>query len=352
LLSAVVELKKPRKERLLLYILTGPDDFSRSESLAEIKRGLGDPTLLSANTTMLEGRQLTLDELRNACETVPFLSEKRLVIVEGLLERFEPKSRSSRKKNASQASNQKAEYKLWASYLNSILESTILVLVDDRLDNRNPLRNELSGKATVKSFPLLNKTKLRQWIEKRVPEEGGKGILPQAADLLAKLVGSNLWSMQHEISKLLLFTSGRPIEVEDVKKLVGNTQQASVFAMIDAILESEVGVAEQSLQQLLARGAAPAYLMVMLTRQIRMIARVKELKAQGKSETEIQARLGLTSEYAFRKTLEQASRFPAERIRGTYRRLLETDLAIKTGQYDGELALNILTAELCHRTRK
>ena len=336
----------------MLYVLTGPDDFSRSEALNEIKKDLGDPTLLSANTTMLEGRQLTLDELRNACETVPFLSEKRLVIIEGLLERFEPKSRSGRKKNASQADGQKAGHKLWVTYLNSIPESTILVLVDGRLDSRNPLRNELSGKATVKPFPLLNKTRLHQWIEKRVQEERGRGISPQATDLLTKLVGSNLWSMQHEIKKLLLFTSGRPIEEEDVRKLVGSTQQASVFAMIDAILESKVGIAEQSLQQLLDRGAAPAYLMVMLTRQIRMIARVKELKAQGKSETEIQNRLGLTSEYAFRKTLEQANRFPVERIGEAYRRLLETDLAIKTGQCDGELALNILTAELCQRARK
>lgn len=335
----------------MLYILTGPDDFSRSEALNDIKKGLGDPTLLAANTTMLEGGQLTLDELRNACETVPFLSERRLVIIEGLLERFEPKSRSGRKKNASQTSSQKADYKLWADYLKSIPESTILVLVDGKLDSRNPLRSELSGGATMKSFPLLNKTRLRQWIEKRVQEEGGKGISPQATDLLAKLVGSNLWSMRHEISKLLIFTSGRSIEEANVRKLVGSTQQASVFAMIDAILESKVGVAEQSLQLLLARGAAPAYLMVMLTRQIRMVVRTKELKAQGKSETEIQNRLGLTSEYAFRKTLEQANRFPAERIGEAYRRLLETDLAIKTGQCDGELALNILTAELCLRAR-
>ncbi|MBN1862742.1 MAG: DNA polymerase III subunit delta, partial [Dehalococcoidales bacterium] len=182
--------------------------------------------------------------------------------------------------------------------------------------------------------------------------EGGKGISPQAADLLARLVGSDLWSLQQEIKKLILFALERPIEEDDVKKLVGSTQQASVFAMIDAVLESKVGLAEQSLQRLLTQGAAPAYLMVMLTRQIRMIARVKELKAQGKSETEIQNRLGLTSEYAFRKTLEQAGRFPEEQIMAAYRRLLETDLAIKTGRCDGELALDILTAELCRQARK
>lgn len=62
---------------------------------------------------------------------------------------------------------------------------------------------------------------------------------------------------------------------------------------------------------------------------------------------EIQDRLGLPSEFALRKTLEQAQRYPLERLRELYNKLLETDLAIKTGKYDGELALNLLIAELC-----
>ena len=330
----------------MLYLLHGPDDFSRGEALAEIKQEIDDPTLLATNTTVLDGRQLTPEHVRNVCATAPFLSEKRLVIIEGLLERFEPKVRSSRQQKTPSTVNKKDEYKLWASHLKDTPESTILVLAEGRVSNKNPLLKELSSKATVKSFPLLNKTRLRQWIEKRVRDEGSK-ISPQATDLLSKLVGSNLWIMNHEINKLALLASGRIIEQEDVKELVGYAQQASVFTMVDAILELRAGLAEQALQLLLDRGAAPAYLMVMLSRQIRMIARIKEFKHQGKSEVEIQNRLGLTSEFAFRKTLEQASSFPLERIKEVYHRLLETDLAIKTGKYKGELALNILIAELC-----
>ena len=330
----------------MLHILTGQDDFSRSEALAEIKKSLGDPTLAVANTTVLDGHALTPDQLRNAGETMPFLSEKRLVIAEGLLERFESQNRLGRpKKRTSAKSNQKDDYRLWVERISSLPESTILVLVDGKLGSDNPLLKELSGKASVKTFPLLGKTRLRQWIEKRVRGEKGN-ISPQATDLLAQLVGSDLWSAQHEISKLVLFAKGRPIEEEDVKKLVAYAQQTSVFTMVDAILELEAGLAQRSLEELLDRGAAPAYLMVMLSRQTRMIARVKELKNQGKSEMEIQNRLGLTSEYAFRKTLAQANRFTTERIKEIYQRLLQTDLAIKTGKYDGELALNILVAEL------
>jgi DNA polymerase-3 subunit delta len=121
--------------------------------------------------------------------------------------------------------------------------------------------------------------------------------------------------------------------------------------MVDAILEFKAGIAEQSLHQLLEGGAAPAYLLVMLLRQLRMVVRVKELRGQGKPEVEIQNKLGLTSEFALRKTLEQASRYSWERLREVYHKLLETDLSIKTGKYGGELALNILIAELCQRPK-
>ena len=62
---------------------------------------------------------------------------------------------------------------------------------------------------------------------------------------------------------------------------------------------------------------------------------------------EIQNKLGLTSDFALRKTLERADRYPLARLKEVYHKLLEADLSIKTGKYEGELALNILFAELC-----
>jgi len=59
--------------------------------------------------------------------------------------------------------------------------------------------------------------------------------------------------------------------------------------------------------------------------------------------------LGLTSEFALRRTLEQADRYSLERLKQVYHKLLEADLSIKTGRYDAELTLNILIAELCQQ---
>ncbi len=328
----------------MIYILAGPDDFSIGERLGEIKKGLGDPSMLSVNTTILEGVQLTSGQLRAVAEAVPFLSEKRLVIVKGLLEMFEPKARRGRqKKIAAEASS---DYQPFASLIGGLPGSTVLVLIDGDVTGKNPLLKQLQPQAEYKSFPLLKNDRLRLWIQRRVKQQGGS-ISVQAGALLARLVGSNLWIMSSEVSKLVTFTNGRGIEEDDVKSLVSYSQQASVFAMVDAIVDSRAGRAQQVLQQLLSAGMAPSYLLFMLVRQVRLLVRTKELVRAAKSEVEIQNRLGLASEFAWRKTAEQAGRYSLGRLKQFYHKLLETDLALKTGRYDQELALSILVADLC-----
>jgi DNA polymerase-3 subunit delta len=222
-----------------------------------------------------------------------------------------------------------------------------VVLVDGRIKSANPLFKLLLPQAEVSSFPLLKEPRLRQWVEEEVKKQGA-AISPQAVELLVRLVGSNLWIMSGEIAKLSLFTGGRRIEAEDIDKVVSSAQEANVFVMVDAILDSKAGVAERLLEQLLGRGASPAYLLTMLSRQVRLIVQAKELRRQRRSDIEMQSQLGLAP-FPLRKTLEQAQRYPMERLKQLYNKLLQTDLNIKRGKFEGGLALNLLIAELCAR---
>jgi DNA polymerase-3 subunit delta len=328
----------------LLYVLQGEDDFSLTRALDEIKKGLGDPSMLATNTTIMEGQNVTSNQLRMVVETTPFLAEKRLVIVPGLLGRFEPQNKPTRRKK-SPANGRENDAKSFADAMSNLPESTVLVLTDGKIKSANPLFKQLAG-AKVMAFPLLKGDVLRQWIRKEAAAQGAT-ISPQAVDLLARLVGGNLWIMYNEINKLALFASGRLIKEDDIRAVVSSAQEANVFAMVDAILDFKAGVAEKLLEQLLQQGASPAYLLVMLSRQVRLVVRAKELRRQRKPDAEIQSRLGLKSEFPFRKTLEQAQRYPLERLKQVYLRLLQADLSIKTGKYDGGLALNLLIADLC-----
>ena len=329
----------------MLYVLFGSDNFSLTQELNRIKKCVNDDTSAGANITVLEGSQISLSDLKVTCETLPFLAEKRLVIINGLLKRFDAKAKTTTVKKSPRATDQIKEWQQIANCINNLPDTTILVLVDGEISNRNPLFKEITPVANIKAFSLLRRTELLTWIKKRVAQIGGKISTP-AVDLVAKLVGNDLWTMTNEIDKLVLFTGGRLIEEKDIKAIVSHSQEANVFTMVDAILEGKTGFAEELLQQLLYRGAAPTYLLWMLHRQVRFIILVKELKALKKSMVEIQSRLGL-SDFPLQKTQEQATKYSLEQLRSFYDKLLETDLAIKTGIYDGELALNILVVELC-----
>jgi DNA polymerase-3 subunit delta len=331
----------------LLHVLIGEDDYSLRQALEEIKESIGDAASLMTNTTVLDGKSVTPEQVRSASETMPFLADKRLVIIEGLLERFESKVRTGRKK-ASRQNAPSEEYRAIAEAMKNLPPFTELVIVGGRIRAGNPLLRELSASARVRNFPALNQAQLRQWVE-RLIRAAGSSISPQALTVMVRFVGNDLWAMANEVDKLVLFTAGRRIEEADVMAIVSSAREDSVFSMVDAVLEFRTGAAQLLLQQMFRQGMAPAQLLVMLSRQVRIILQVREMRAQGQSRNDIQTKLGLNSEFVLRKAWEQADKYSALRLRELYHRLLETDISIKTGRMDGEIALSILVTELGQR---
>ena len=327
----------------MLYILYGQDDFSLSQALEKIKADLGDREMVATSTTRLEGQHLTVSELRNKCDTAPFLSPYRLIIVDGLLGRFEEKQSKPRSGKA-KVGNGPREWEGLDSYAKQMPETTVLVLVDGEVKGNNPLLKKLSPLAEVRTFPLLRGSDLKAWIRKR-GKEGGGDITPQAVNLLAELIGGDLWAMDGEIQKLLLYSQDRPVSEDDVRKLVSCIQEVNVFALVDAVAEGRTELAQRILHRLYDEAVAPTYILTMITRQFRLIAQARELR-KGLSRLQIQDRLGLKQSYVVDKTLSQARLYDFEGVRRAYDKLLETDLAIKTGKYSDKLALELLVAEL------
>lgn len=337
----------------MLYILYGPDDFSLQRELGEIKNSLGDKELLAVNTSTFQGKQLSLKELKNACNAAPFLAPSRLVIVEGLLARFE-KRRGNGKQNHNIPSKIGDEWRDLAEHIEQMPETTVLVLVDGKLGKDNPLLKKLLQVATVKSFPLMKAGELHGWIQSRVTAHGRK-ISPGAINLLANLTGKNLRVLANEIDKLLLYAPGHTLEEEDIRCVVSYAREINIFALVDAIMERRGSAAMSLAHQLLNEGEPPSHLVVMLARQIRLAIIAKELDSHRTSQTEIKRRLGLFAEYPFRKTMVQARGYPMGQLEWLHKKLLEMDIAIKTGKWKAiraeewkdEFALDIFIAELC-----
>ncbi len=327
----------------MLHILYGRDDFSLSQALERIKANLGDREMVATNTSNLEGQRLTLSELRNKCDAAPFLASQRLIIVDGLLARFAEKQGKTRS-GKGKSKNGLGEWEGLASYIEQMPATTVLALVDGEIRSNNPLLKKLSSLAEVRTFPSLKGNDLKAWIRQRVKSEGGD-VTVEAVNLLVELIGGDLWAMEGEIQKLLLYSQQRPISEDDVRQLVAYGQEANIFALVDAVAEGRAELAQRILHRLYQEGAAPEYILVMITRQFRLIAQAKDLQ-KGLSRLQIQERLGLKASYALDKTLSQAKLYDFEGVKRAYDKLLETDLAIKTGKYGDKLALELLVTEL------
>ncbi|MFC2050149.1 DNA polymerase III subunit delta [Chloroflexota bacterium] len=330
----------------MFYILYGKDDFSLQQALEGIKNDLGDQDMLAVNTTLLDGQQLSPGQLRDACSTVPFLCSHRLVIVRGLLGRFESKPRSERRTTRSRAKLNSGleEWMGLADCVGQMPPTTVLVLIDGEVRANNRLMKSLASQAKVMGFAPLRDRDLGDWIQDRV-KQGGGTISPGAVKLLIELVGADLWTMSSEIDKLLAYCSGQVITEDSVKQVTSYARESSIFALVDAILEGRRSVAQQLLHRLVQEGASPSYVLAMITRQLRLIVIAKDMGSK-LSRPENRDRLEPTSDYGLEKAKKQSKAYTLERIKRAYHKLLEADIAIKTGKYDGELALDLLVVEL------
>lgn len=331
----------------VFYVLYGRDDFSLREDLARIKGELDSDGMLSSNTDVLDGRQVTPEQLMAICDTMPFLSAQRLVLVEGLLKRFDRPQRPRRGARAAKRESTEAlEHWLGlADYAQRMPNTTTLVLVDEELSLDNPLLKALSSAGQVRQFRPLRPGAVLQWILERA-QNRGVDISPAAARLLADLVGNNLWLLASELDKLAAYAQGRRIEGADVRALVSEARQVNIFAMVDAIVERRAAVALRLLRQLTTAGAEGGYLLAMVIRQYRLIIQARELMTAGLPTQEIGQRLGVTSEFVLQRILDQAQRYSLSRLKAAYRRLLEADVGVKRGHYGEEMALELLVHDL------
>jgi len=328
----------------MFYVFHGDDEFSRAEALADFKTRMGDPVMADLNTTLFDGRKTTFGELHHACDTVPFMARVRLVIVENLLARLGAGQRRGGK-------GDQAFLEALLEYLPRLPETTRLAFVDDQaLSDTHPVVRlaQAEKRGVVREFraPDEKSGGLERWLLERAQKKGGQ-IEPRAAHELAAYVGRNLRLLDQELEKLVVYVDGqRPITVQDVHRLVSYVHEADIFEMTDALGRRDGLRASRLLHQMLDDGHDPLYLLGMIVRQFRIMIQVKDLAERGVHPNDIPARLGIKP-FPARKGLSQAAQFSMPQLEAIYHKLWESDLAIKTGRLEPQLALDLLLAGLC-----
>jgi DNA polymerase-3 subunit delta len=328
------------------YILHGEDELTRTETLTRLKERLGTPELAALNTTVFDGQQVTLQELTNACGTMPFMTQRRMVIVEGLLTRLVGRSKG---RQSGKSNWQKTYLSGLEDYVSRLPETTRLVFVEPRtLSAKHPILKQAQQDeyGYVRAFEPPRD--LVKWVRRRAADKGGQDaqFTIEAARALVEAVGAEQRLLDQEIEKLLAYVNmERPVSSQDVALLVPYAQEAVIFDAVDALGQRDGPKATQLLHNLLDHGNEPLYLMAMIVRQFRLLIQIKELALEGLRPPDISRQIKLHP-FPTGKLYTQARNFSLEQLERVYRHLLEVDLQIKTGQIDPVVALDLLIAGL------
>ncbi|MSP13341.1 MAG: DNA polymerase III subunit delta [Chloroflexi bacterium] len=339
----------------MFYILHGDDEFSRSEALDELKHKMGDATMADLNTSVLDGRKLSLPDLIYACDSMPFLSERRLVIVDGLLTHLGRKRKGNIEDEANTPSEAPSQErpaddftKKLLDYLSHLPDTTRLVLIErEKLPARHPVLAyaQNNRNAYVKEYLLPVRARLTHWIQTQAKTKGGQ-IQPDAAELLGAYIGNDLRLLDQELEKLLMHSyPDARITAAEVRLLVPYVRESNIFEMVDALCARNGHMATRLLHGLIEDGESPQYLLTMIARQFRILIQMKELSQQGLPAESIRSQLGLHP-FVVEKGLAQTRQFTLDQLLQIHHRLLELDVSIKTGHTEAVLALDLLVGGL------
>jgi DNA polymerase-3 subunit delta len=185
---------------------------------------------------------------------------------------------------------------------------------------------------------------LERWIGQRLRLKGGRIERPALQDL-ATFPVTDFRQLDLTLDRLVVYADGQPITRSDVRTLVTQSHEATVFELVDAVGLRDRRAALEAYRRLLADEVSPIYLLVMLTRQLRLLLLAKEALER---REDIGAALKV-HHFVAQKLSQQARNFSFERCVGAFQRLAATDEAIKTGQADEDVAVELLLVELTER---
>jgi len=328
----------------IIYILYGEDEYKIAQTLAEKEKKLGSPETAEMNTTRLDSKTFNLERLPSVTGAMPFLAERRVVVLSNVLERL----------------GSPALQKKFQAYLENIPPSTVLFLIENRdlvtekdrrknKDKKHWLESWAAGQGERVSIHLYRSPKgadLVKRIQEMAKKAGGQ-ITGQAASKLSEMVDSDLRQADQELQKLFAYVNySRPVELDDVQMLTADVNQGDIFKLVDA-LGNRDGRAAQSMLQRLLEYQDYREVFPMVARQFRLLIMAREILDQGGGQGEIlRSSKMFSNDWLVKNLILQAKRFSLHDLRRIYRRLLEVDEAVKSSQMTGDLALETLVASL------
>ena len=329
--------KKIPEKRFYIFSGTDPYTFNKLEKILTEKFLSDDPSFFNRYKVECSGNTKG-EEIVNACEEYPFGSQYRLVIA----------GYASRMKSA--------EGDKIKRYLNDPAETSVLIMSEDT--------EELKSKASGKFYPsrslkketqknglvihcTLNFRDVKQWVG-GVFEERGRQIDSNALNLLTEMVGNNLWDLNQEIEKIILYAGDRKhITDHDVEAVTHHRPQSKIFNFTEQVGLKNISSVLTILDELYREKTPSVMIIISLNNHFTFLYQIKELMDEGMQSEEIARQLKKHPFYV-KKSMTQAQRFSESSFDKIFDLLARADGALKSGRAERNV-MELTLIQICRQ---
>ncbi len=318
-----------------VYLFYGEEDFLLENSWHTLRRlCLNEATAdIDGLSYKLDGNgsRLDLRKLGMELRTPPFLSDKRLILIQrsGFF--------------ATKGSLGDDDFEILSKSIGEMADTTVLVFWEEKIDGRQKRIQKLIDDAggLIVQFPRQDPETLNNWVRAWLRREGLE-IEALACESLVDRCEMDMRSLTQELSKLKLackYDKRTRIDLTLVNKLCRPDNRGSIFDLTDALSLGDSSEALRLLHLLWANKEPSQVILIMLARHFKQL-----LCAHEWSQSELAKGLPVAP-FVAKRLKEQSRHFTPEMLEALYEACFQTDWGIKTGKFDDETGLEILLAQ-------
>jgi len=309
------------------YLFFGAEAYLIRDYEAALMKALLPEGAEMMNHDIFEEKRATAASIMDAAETLPFLSDKRLVTV----------------KNSEffQKGGRKEEGERLKEFLADIPETTCILFIEEKVEKTNGLYKSVVKHGQAVEFKKPTEKDLALWI-KKICRENGVEMTDGVLNLFLQTVDHDMENIEGELMKLIAYKNEeKVIRSEDIRAVCTVSLEARVFDLVKAVADKHPEKAVQIYRTLLSMKESPYMVLSLITRQFRFILETKLLSESGHTNESIAAKLEIR-DFAVKEYLRQGKRMSAEGWKQAMKDCLQTDLDIKLGKAQEETAVELL----------
>lgn len=319
---------KAKKRGELIYVIAGQESSLVNAEFDKLLGELLEPQQRTTGLFKAEAGEVSASDVLDELRTVPFLTDKRVVLV----------------KNADKFVSENRE--LLERYFDSPCPTGVLVLTVSSWGTNTKLAKKLPSVGKLLKVTSPKPWQLPQRLVQYASDAHTKKLTKDAAELLIELTGDDLPRLYSEIDKLALFAEGeKGITAKHVESLIGHNRLYNAFAVIDACLAGDVARAVNRLRNMFAEDKSADYKVVgAFAFHFRRMFSAKVLLEEGVRPAEIASRLRIWSNKD--GFFSQVRKMSLKRLGNNLQQLADIDYAIKTGRTKTKVAIEQLVLKL------